>query len=81
METFIDVRGVYNTRKEIEFLNGLGIGNFSRSNKTRKELLKGYLLGALSRTEWLDIQREKILEYCYGQLDMTCPTCGNIIRE
>ena len=57
----------YDTFDELSFLNGVGTWRCEEADKLvplswRVEVLKGYIRGAQLRTDWQDIDRERVLE-------------------
>lgn len=58
----------YTEEAEISFINGLG--NHSMQNRaTRRELLELYTAAAKTRTNWGEMNRDRILGHCKRLLE------------
>lgn len=59
--------GRYNAEREIEFIDGLGTFGIAEKNgenlKTRKELLRNYLIAAKKRSDWGSIDRHLVIQH------------------
>ena len=58
----------WGTPTELKFIKNIGTGRHRCesarvNNKSRKELLEGYLAGAKLRHNWEDIEKEKVIEF------------------
>lgn len=74
----MDVIPLHTTKKEIEFINGLG--TFCIDEKTgltnknglnrrnHKQLLRNYIIAAEKRVEWSGIDRDKVIGHAMNRL-------------
>lgn len=62
----------HTTQQEIRFITGLGsygsLDKKGENNKTRKQLLRNYLIAAESRVEWDGMDKEHIIEHALNKL-------------
>jgi hypothetical protein len=62
----------WSTTNELNFIDKLGTGRFSKSDrvlsKTRIELLAGYIRGNEQRREWGTIDRRAVMSHAYATL-------------
>ncbi len=72
----------YATRHEQKFLDGLGTYRDSMGilcETSREDLLKGYLQGAMRRTDWGDIDSKTIIARVQSELGDHCGLCGRLL--
>lgn len=57
----------YNAEREIEFIDGLGTFGVAEKNganqKSRKELLRNYLIAAKRRSDWGAIDKHLVIQH------------------
>lgn len=57
----------YDAASEIKFINGLGTYGIAEkegaNNKSREELLRGYLIAANKRTDWGHIDKHLVIQH------------------
>lgn len=62
----------YSADREIEFIDGLGTFGVAEKNgdnsKTRKQLLRNYLVAAKKRTDWGSIDSFVVMDYVRKEL-------------
>jgi len=63
----------WKTETEINFIKGLGMGEFAIDStkvklKSRKEMLLGYLEGTKLRHDWADIDKKVVVNFARQEL-------------
>ena len=58
----------YSTLDEIRFIQNLGSFNSFHKKKSRKDLLKKYLNQCKNRKDWLNIDKDEVIEYAKKEL-------------
>lgn len=64
----MDKPPTHETQNELEFIRTIGSHSLHTRRISRTEMLKRYLVGCEQRTNWMSIDKEKVMEFARTEM-------------